>query len=106
MMYEICLITTSNEDEAEKITVELINDHLIACANIIPKVKSVYIWEGKLEKDSESLIVIKTHKDMRDKIMKKIKEIHNYENPECIFLPILDGLKDYLNWIDKSVKII
>jgi len=105
-MYEICLITTSNEDEAEKITVELINDHLIACANIIPKVKSVYIWEGKLEKDSESLIVIKTHKDMRDKIMKKIKEIHNYENPECIFLPILDGLKDYLNWIDKSVKII
>ncbi|MHA1311479.1 MAG: divalent-cation tolerance protein CutA [Candidatus Helarchaeota archaeon] len=105
-MYEICLITTSNEDEAEKITVELINDHLIACANIIPKVKSVYIWEGKLEKDSESLIVIKTNKDMRDKIMKKIKEIHNYENPECIFLPILDGLKDYLNWIDKSVKII
>ena len=106
MMYEICLITTSNEDEAEKITVELINDHLIACANIIPKVKSVYIWEGKLEKDSESLIVIKTNKDMRDKIMKKIKEIHNYENPECIFLPILDGLKDYLNWIDMSVKII
>ncbi|MBD3226567.1 MAG: divalent cation tolerance protein CutA [Candidatus Lokiarchaeota archaeon] len=104
-MYEIALITTSSDEEAEKIAKELVENHLVACANIISNIKSIYTWKGNIEKDTECLMIIKTKKDNRGKIIKKIKEIHSYETPECIFLPIKDGLKDYLNWIDESLKI-
>ncbi|MHA1269745.1 MAG: divalent-cation tolerance protein CutA [Candidatus Helarchaeota archaeon] len=102
-MYDIGLITTSNEDEAEKISEYLVTNNLIACANIIPKIKSIYKWKGKVEKDSESLIIFKTKKDLRNDILKHIKKIHTYETPECVFIPISDGLKEYLDWIDESL---
>lgn len=103
-MYEIALITTSSYEEAEEIAEELVEKHFIACANIISTIKSIYFWKGNIEKDTECLMIIKTKKDKRKEIMDKIKELHSYENPECIFLSIKDGLRDYLNWIDDNLK--
>jgi len=103
-LYEIGFITASSETEAEKIAEELVNSHLVACANIFPKIKSIYFWNGKLEKDEESFIIIKTHKNLKDKIIQKIKEIHSYDVPECIFFSISSGLKEYLKWIDNNTK--
>lgn len=102
-MYEIGLITTSNEDEAKKIANELVKSRLIACANIISGIKSIYIWKGNVEEDQECLMIIKTKTNMQEKIINKIKQNHSYETPECIFLSINAGLKDYLKWIDKNI---
>ena len=105
-LYEIAFVTTSNEEEAEKIAEYLVSNHLVACVNIISGIKSIYIWENNLEKDSECLMIIKSRKDFRKQVMEKVKELHSYDNPECIFLSITDGLKNYLNWIDKSLNVI
>ena len=103
-MYEIALITINNEEQAETIARELVQNQLAACVNIIPGIKSVYVWNGKIEKDSELLLIAKTKSEAKERVMKKIQEIHPYENPECIFIGINDGLKNYLNWLDENIK--
>lgn len=101
-MYKIVLITSS-ENEGYKIAEILVKERLVACVNIIP-IQSIYSWKDKIESDKENLLIIKTKSSLIEKLKKKIKEIHSYENPELIVLSIEDGLPAYLNWIDKSVE--
>ncbi len=102
-MHIVVLITTKTRSEAKKIVTELIAKERIACANIIPAVESFFRWEGKVTKEKEVLIVIKSTKSQFEAISKMVKRIHSYTVPEIIALPIIDGNADYLRWIDDSV---
>ncbi|ARM76579.1 divalent-cation tolerance protein CutA [Acidianus manzaensis] len=104
-MAEIVVITTVSElASGKKIAKTLVEEKLAACVNIIPYVKSIYTWEGKIVEDDEAFLVIKTESSVKDKIIKRIKEIHPYELPEIITLDITGGLENYLNWIRENVK--
>ncbi|MFQ6051028.1 MAG: divalent-cation tolerance protein CutA [Candidatus Hydrothermarchaeota archaeon] len=96
-------ITASSEEEAKKISEILLNERLAACANIFP-IKSLYWWEGKITEDEEYGILIKTRKNLLEKIEKKVKEIHSYKVPCIISMSITSGSKDYLEWIDKETS--
>lgn len=98
--YIIILCTTNSKDSAETIATYIIKENLAACVNIIPKITSIYKWENKIEKDEEFLMLIKTKKDLFNKVKEKIKIIHPYEVPEIISVEISEGNTDYLKWIN------
>ena len=100
----VIVITTKNSDEAHKIARALLEDKLIACANIMPGIQSVFWWEGKVDQAEETMMVLKSKRSLFKKIVKKVKSLHSYSVPEVIALPILDGNPDYLRWIDESVR--
>jgi periplasmic divalent cation tolerance protein len=100
----VCFITVPNEDEAVNIARTLVEGRLAACANIVKNVRSIYSWQGAIEDDAEVLMIVKTRKDLFHKLSEKVKETHSYEVPEVIALPIVHGLKDYLNWLRESTS--
>lgn len=102
--YIVVFITTPNIIEARKISKTLIEEKLAACCNIIEKVNSIYFWKGNIEDDFESIIIIKTKKDVFPELVERVKKLHKYNVPEIIALPIIEGSNSYLNWIDETVK--
>lgn len=100
----VVLITTKDSDEADKIAVTLTQEKLIACANIIKGIQSVFWWEGKVNYSDETLMIIKTQNHLFNKIVEKVKSLHSYSVPEVIALPVIDGNPDYLKWINESVR--
>jgi periplasmic divalent cation tolerance protein len=98
----VVLVTVSGEDEAVKIARALVEAKLAACANIINNVRSIYAWEGKVEDDSELLMVIKTRRSIFSDLAAKVRELHSYDVPEIIALPIVDGSAEYLKWLNES----
>ena len=99
----IILTTVSSKKEAELIGSKLIDKELAACVNIIPNIKSIYRWEGKINKDSEYLLIIKTVKRAEEDVFENIRKLHSYNTPEMISFPITGREKSYLNWLSKSV---
>ncbi len=88
--------------EARKIAKVLVSRKLAACVNILPRVESIYTWKGKAEISREALLTVKSRKSLFGKIEKAVKGLHSYECPEIIALPIADGSKGYLKWIEES----
>ena len=97
--FVVVLVTATSITEAEKISKALLKKNVAACVNIIPGLTSFFSWKGKLQKATELLLVIKTRKDLFKKLEKEIKANHSYSVPEIISLPILEGSKDYLDWL-------
>jgi len=103
-MMALIYITTSNEEEAIAIGELIVKERLAACSNIISDMKSIYWWQGDLEKDNESILILKTLEENVDKIIDRVKEVHSYDNPCIIALPIFKAYEDYLNWIKEEIK--
>ena len=101
-MYIVILVTAKNMREGNKIANQLVEDRLIACTNVVKDVKSVFTWQGKTEKASEVLLIMKSRKKNLPKIIKRVKALHSYTVPEIIALPIAGGNTDYLNWVKQS----
>ncbi len=95
----IVLTTTGSAKEAKDIALALVERRLAACVNIVPKIESVYRWQGKVESAEEWLLVIKTQADAFAGLRDVIKELHTYELPECVMLEITAGSQEYLDWI-------
>ena len=104
MKSNLVYITAKDKKEAGKIARALVRTRLAACVNIIGNINSVYRWEGKIESGKEALLVVKTKKSLVPAVIKKVKSIHSYTCPCIITLPVSDGNKDYLLWIEKEVK--
>ena len=102
--YILALSTIDSEKVGVQIAKTLVESKLAACVNIIPKVRSVYEWEGEISEEEEFLLIIKTTEQQKEDLKATLGEIHPYEVPELIFLPITDGLPDYLNWVLKNTK--
>lgn len=103
-MHIVIFITCKNKPEAEAIANKLLEEKMIACANIVSGIQSMYWWEGKVNTDQEVLMIIKTRKTLFPKIVKTVKNFHSYTVPEIIALPITAGNADYLKWINASTK--
>lgn len=103
-MYVMIYITASNPEEAKYIGEEMVKARLAACANIIPKMSSVYWWEGEVERSDEAVLILKTKEEKMEAIIRRVKELHSYENPCVIAIPILKGSKEYLEWIDEETE--
>jgi periplasmic divalent cation tolerance protein len=97
--YIVVMVTTASKQEAEKIAQRVLKERLIACANIIGPVSSLFNWSGKMEKAEEYLIFMKSRKDLFEKLAETVKALHSYEVPEIIVLPIVEGSKEYLDWL-------
>jgi periplasmic divalent cation tolerance protein len=100
----IVLITVGSEEEAHKIAELLVNEKKAACVNIVLGVDSLFWWEGKLDSARESLLLVKTKASLFSEIISLVKEIHSYEVPEIIALPIIGGSEDYLKWLDNACR--
>ena len=100
----IIFITAPTSDKANEIADALVNERLAACATIIPQIKSIYWWEGKLCRDEEVMILAKSQKALFPEIMSRVQSLHSYEVPEIVSIPIVDGLPAYLEWIKTVTK--
>ena len=98
-MVAIIYSTVGDIIDARRIAHTLVEEQLVACVNIIPKIESVYRWEGKIEEDEECIIIAKTVDKNVKKVIKRIKSLHSYELPDIIVLPIIGGHIDYLDYI-------
>lgn len=104
MGYIVVFITTDSLRQAKKIADILVSKRLAACVNIIKGVSSVFIWQAKREKAKEILLIAKAKLSGFNELKKEVKKIHSYQVPEIIALPIIAGNKEYLKWIDDSIK--
>ena len=97
-------MTASTKAEAENITHRLLDERLIACANIIGPISSLYWWKDKVEEANEFLVFMKSRQDLFERLSARIKELHSYDVPEIIAVPITAALPSYLNWINMVVE--
>ena len=98
----VVLITASSADEAAKIGRALVEEHLVACANIAGGVRSLFFWEGKTRDAQETILICKSRSVLLDRIIDRVKQLHSYTVPEIIALPIVAGSKDYLDWVNET----
>ncbi len=98
-MIRIVFSTIDDVQKAQQLATTLVNEKLAACVNIIPSVWSVYHWQGTVEKAVENLLIIKTSEGRLDELMDRLRELHPYDLPEIIALPVETGLPEYLRWV-------
>lgn len=97
------IITTAAPGEADRIAQALVEEHLAACVSVTP-VRSHFIWDGKLSREDEEMLFVKTTSDAAQRARRRILELHSYQLPEIIALEIADGHEPYLRWIRESVR--
>ena len=100
----VVLCTVGSAEDAERIAGALVERRLAACVNVLPGVTSFYRWEGKLNRDAEHLLVVKTTAARFEALREALVEMHPYDVPEVVELPIERGHAPYLEWIDQSVR--
>lgn len=96
--------TCPNNDEAGELASYLVKERLAACVNIVPQIRSLYIWQDKVEDDTEVLLIIKTSKLKIESLKNAINNRHSYDSPELISFEIDDGLPEYLKWIEAQTR--
>ena len=101
--YGIVPVTAGSVQQAEAIATSLVNSRLAACVNLVP-IQSIYTWQGKLHQEQEWQLLIKTDLSQFPTLEAKIRELHSYEVPEIIAIPIVAGSQPYLNWISEQVQ--
>jgi periplasmic divalent cation tolerance protein len=100
----VVLCSCANHQDALQIGGALVEQRLAACVNILPGVQSIYRWKGQVEQSNEVLMLIKTIGPRFEALRDRLKELHPYETPEIVALPVADGLSDYLNWLGDEVS--
>ncbi len=103
MPYRLLYITARDGTEATRISRALLEAKLAACVNMFP-VQAMYWWQGDIEEARETALLVKTTASLVDKVMLKVRELHSYEVPEIISLPIEKGFPPFLRWIDESTR--
>lgn len=98
----VILVTTVNQEEAVRIGKEMVNAKLAACANVIPRIQSIYRWNGKVVQEEEVLLILKSVKPRYRALEKAIKAMHTYEIPEIIALPVKVGFDRYIGWVGRE----
>ncbi|PYT30144.1 MAG: divalent-cation tolerance protein CutA [Acidobacteria bacterium] len=96
----VVLSTASSVAEAETIARRLVEERLAACVNVVTGVRSFYRWKGKIEDSSEWLLVIKSSRGRFEELRAALEKLHSYDVPEVIALPVVEGTKNYLNWME------
>ena len=95
----VVFLTAATADEAAAIADALVTNRLAACVQILPPMQSVYVWQGKVERAEEVMLLAKTTRDNFSSLERAVRAIHSYETPEIIGVPIVEGSDDYLKWL-------
>lgn len=99
----VCFTTIGSRDAGTKLSEMLVAERLAACVQMVPGLRSVYLWKDEVQRDDETLLIIKTTQHRWADLKSRIKEIHPYEVPELVALPVTAGFPAYLEWIGESV---
>ena len=99
----LVLVTCANEEQGASIARTLVGERLAACVNIVGQVRSIYRWQGKVEDDRETLLLVKTGKALLPRLERRVRELHTYDVPEIMALSFDRGSKPYLDWLLGSV---
>ena len=102
--YCVVFVTAESENEARTVAAAVLEERLAACVNIVPAVRSLYWWDGKIQDDAEVLCIMKTTMNRFDELVRTVRRAHSYDVPEVVALPVQDGSEPYLKWIDENVK--
>lgn len=103
-MVSVIYSTTDTIDTAKSIARSLVKDRIVACVHIIPRIESVYRWQGKIEEANECVLLAKTTERNVQKAIQKIRSLHPYDVPEIIVLPPVGGLKEYLDYVEEETE--
>jgi periplasmic divalent cation tolerance protein len=101
----VVLVTLPDEEVATRICRTLVEERLVACGNIIPGVRSIYRWEDEIREESEWLVMLKTSANVLSKLMRRVADLHPYEVPEILALPVASGHTKYLEWVMRSTQV-
>jgi periplasmic divalent cation tolerance protein len=100
----VVFVTVPDVEDAERIGRSLVEGRLAACVNIVPQIRSLFRWEGKVADESETLLIVKTRRALFDSLRAHVKQMHPYDIPEVIALPVVAGHQPYLRWIDEATE--
>jgi periplasmic divalent cation tolerance protein len=100
----IVVFVTAPENEAPALAKTLVEERLVACVNLVPGLRSIYWWQGKVEDEPEVLCIMKTRSNLFESLRDRVRELHSYEVEEIIALPILAGNLPYLDWIKENTQ--
>lgn len=98
-------MTFPSKEEAYKVVRKLVEDGLAACVNVVDRVRSFFVFEGKFEECDEALAIIKTKLEFLQRLIEVVKSMHSYSVPEVIAIPIIAGYEHYLKWLEESIKV-
>jgi periplasmic divalent cation tolerance protein len=100
----VVFVTCESQEQASGIGRRLVEERLAACANLAGPILSIFHWDGEVEEEDEVLLILKTRKDRFEQLTERVQELHSYEVPEVIALPIIAGLAGYLRWITEETE--
>ncbi len=95
----VVFVTVGGEDEAVALAGKLVAEKYVACVNMVPRIRSIYLWKGEVCDEGEVLLIMKTRTSLYADLQTRIRELHSYEVPEIIAFPVDRGLPDYLQWV-------
>jgi len=98
----VVIVTCPNRAEADEIARQLVEDRLVACVNVAGRIYSFFRWEGDVARETEYMLLMKTTRDRFERLAERVKELHSYDVPEVIALPIIAGNDEYLDWVRRS----
>jgi periplasmic divalent cation tolerance protein len=101
----VVLSAVGKREDAERIAEALVRERLAACVNVVPGVVSVYRWKGRVERDDELLLVVKTRAEKVEELRARLLDLHPYELPEVVVLAVAGGHEPYLDWIAENVSL-
>jgi len=99
----VVYVTVGSPEEGERLAHALVEERLAACVNRVGPVRSVYRWQGQIERNNEELLIIKTKRALFERLKTRVQELHSYSVPEIIALPILEGSEPYLKWLKEQL---
>lgn len=100
----IVFITAGSREEAVRLAEMLVNSRLAACVQILPEMESIYFWKDKVERQPETLLIVKTVEAKFDELRGEVTALHSYETPEIIALPIINASAPYLEWLSSIIE--
>lgn len=104
MRINLIYMTSGSKDEAKMIGKALVTSGLAACVNIIENMNAMYMWDGKLQDDNETVLIAKTTQARVNELIEKVKTLHRYDCPCIVSLPVSDGNPEFLNWVSNEVQ--
>ena len=104
MTLTMIYVTTPSPQEALRIGRAVVADRLAACANVLPGITSVYRWQGEVQEDGETALILKTRSDLVERLTTRVKELHSYDCPCVVALSIAGGNPDFLQWIAEETR--
>ncbi len=102
--YCVVFITTDGAEQGQQLADALVAKRVAACVNVLPQVKSLFWWQGKVDRADEAMLVVKTKRSLLEGLKQVVEQIHSYDVPEIIALPIIWGSESYLEWLNKEAS--